>query len=360
MFQGSENFNGEYLTALEDLGATDLNGTTWLDRTNYFQTVPKNALDSVLWLESDRMGHFLGVHHAGQARRAARRRAEREAPGRKPALRARLAIHPGGAVPARPSLFLGNHRLDGGPERRDTRRRAQLVQGVLRPEQRRARDCRRRGPRRGHRAKCGCISATSRPCRPSRGPGVWIPRHAENRRATMQDRVPQARLYRAWTGPVWGSTDAQYLTLAAAVLAGDKNSRLYQRLVYRDRLASDVSLDTDAFEISGRHRPRGLGAAGRGPRHHREGGGRGAAGLHAQGPDAARNWSGSPRSSARHSCAASSRWAASAARPGFSPRAWCSAAARTPGSTISKSSPRQSPRTCAVLPPSGSAGAPTR
>ena len=68
MFQGSENFNGEYLTALEELGATDFNGTTWFDRTNYFQTVPKNALDSILWLESDRMGHFLGVHHPGQAR----------------------------------------------------------------------------------------------------------------------------------------------------------------------------------------------------------------------------------------------------------------------------------------------------
>ena len=68
---------------------------------------------------------------------------------------------------------------------------------------------------------------------------------------TLQDRVPQARLYRSWTGPNWGSTDAQQLALAAAVLAGDKNSRLYQRLVYRDRLASDVSLDVIGLEIAG-------------------------------------------------------------------------------------------------------------
>jgi len=40
MFQGSEHYDGEYLTALEDLGASDFNATTWFDRTNYFQTVP--------------------------------------------------------------------------------------------------------------------------------------------------------------------------------------------------------------------------------------------------------------------------------------------------------------------------------
>ena len=61
MFQGSEHHDDEYLTVLEDIGASDFNATTWFDRTNYFQTVPKNALDSILWLESDRMGHFLGA-----------------------------------------------------------------------------------------------------------------------------------------------------------------------------------------------------------------------------------------------------------------------------------------------------------
>jgi predicted Zn-dependent peptidase len=61
MFNGSENFNDDYFQALERIGATDLNGTTSEDRTNYFQNVPKTALDLVLWLESDRMGHFLGA-----------------------------------------------------------------------------------------------------------------------------------------------------------------------------------------------------------------------------------------------------------------------------------------------------------
>ena len=67
----------------------------------------------------------------------------------------------------------------------------------------------------------------------------------------MQDRVAQARIYMAWTGPRWGTRDAHQLELAAAVLAGDKNSRLYQRLVYKDQLATDVEFGPLALEISG-------------------------------------------------------------------------------------------------------------
>ncbi|NNE76492.1 MAG: insulinase family protein, partial [Pricia sp.] len=61
MFNGSENFNDDYFQALERIGGTDLNGTTNTDRTNYFQNVPVSALDQVLFLESDRMGHLLGA-----------------------------------------------------------------------------------------------------------------------------------------------------------------------------------------------------------------------------------------------------------------------------------------------------------
>ncbi len=61
MFNGSENFNDDYFKVLEKIGATDLNGTTNEDRTNYFQNVPVTALDTVLWMESDRMGHLLGA-----------------------------------------------------------------------------------------------------------------------------------------------------------------------------------------------------------------------------------------------------------------------------------------------------------
>ncbi len=60
MFQGSRHVGDDvHISLLEQLGASDLNGTTDFDRTNYFQTVPANHLETALWLESDRMGFLL-------------------------------------------------------------------------------------------------------------------------------------------------------------------------------------------------------------------------------------------------------------------------------------------------------------
>ena len=61
MFNGSENAPGDFFEPLREIGATDFNGTTWYDRTNYFQTVPTAGLALALYLESDRMGHLLGA-----------------------------------------------------------------------------------------------------------------------------------------------------------------------------------------------------------------------------------------------------------------------------------------------------------
>jgi len=60
MFGGSENSPSSHIQTMNAAGATALNGTTWFDRTNYFQTVPTPALEYTLYLESDRMGHLLG------------------------------------------------------------------------------------------------------------------------------------------------------------------------------------------------------------------------------------------------------------------------------------------------------------
>src|ERR1700676_907606 len=56
MFGGSDHAKGSYIEAMERIGATDLNGTTNDDRTNYFENVPTSAVDYTLWMESDRMG----------------------------------------------------------------------------------------------------------------------------------------------------------------------------------------------------------------------------------------------------------------------------------------------------------------
>jgi hypothetical protein len=78
MFQGSENFDGEYIESLQQIGATDLNGTTWFDRTNYFQP---GALAGIR-----PHGTPARSHRPGQAGRTAGRGTERKAAGRKPAV----------------------------------------------------------------------------------------------------------------------------------------------------------------------------------------------------------------------------------------------------------------------------------
>ena len=86
---------------MQQIGATDYNGTTYYDRTNYFETVPRAALDRALFLESDRMGHLLGAVDPEEARYPARRRPEREAAGRQPARRPRPIFIQQNAVPGR-------------------------------------------------------------------------------------------------------------------------------------------------------------------------------------------------------------------------------------------------------------------
>ena len=67
----------------------------------------------------------------------------------------------------------------------------------------------------------------------------------------MQDRVPQARIYKVWGGPNYVAEDALLLELADAVLTGGKNSRLYERLVYRDQTATSVGGSLFSGEIGG-------------------------------------------------------------------------------------------------------------
>src|SRR5215468_12446222 len=62
MFEGSQHVGSKaHIAYLEGAGATDINGTTNFDRTNYYETIPSNQLELALWLESDRMGYLLGT-----------------------------------------------------------------------------------------------------------------------------------------------------------------------------------------------------------------------------------------------------------------------------------------------------------
>lgn len=250
MFQGSENHKEDYLNTMQDLGATDLNGTTFFDRTNYFQTVPKNALDAALWMESDRMGHFQGSITQAKLdeQRGVVQNEKREDENQ-----------PYGRVfqEMLSQLFPPNHPYSWETIGSMADLNAATLDDVHKWF------ATYYGPNNAVLVIAGDVTADEAFAKAAKyfgdippGPPVtrmekWIPSHDRVRREVQQDHVAQPRLYLAWTGPQWGSRDAYLLNLAAAVLAGDKNSRLYERLVYREQIASDVEFDTLPLEIAG-------------------------------------------------------------------------------------------------------------
>jgi len=78
---------------------------------------------------------------------------------------------------------------------------------------------------------------------------TWIAPRTGEHRQIMQDRVPQARVYKVWNVAEWSSADATYLDLVTDVLASGKTSRLYKRLVYDDQIATAVTAFIDTREI---------------------------------------------------------------------------------------------------------------
>jgi zinc protease len=80
---------------------------------------------------------------------------------------------------------------------------------------------------------------------------VWIAKRTGTHRGWVQDRVPQARLYRIWNVPEFGSPEESLLDVAAEVLGQGKTSRLYKRLVYKDQIATSATASNDTSEIGG-------------------------------------------------------------------------------------------------------------
>jgi len=250
MFQGSENFDGEYIESLQQIGATDLNGTTWFDRTNYFQTVPKTALDRVLWLESDRMGHLLGAIDQAKLdeQRGVVQNEKRQGENQ-------------------PYDKVWQHLLkqlytDGHPYSWETIGSMEDLEAAsLEDVQEWFRTY--YGPNNAVLVVAGDIVAADVLERVKHyfgdippGPPLvkleeWVPRHTTERRERIEDRVSQERLYMAWTSPRWGTRGANDLELALKILGGGKNSRLYKRLVYEDQIATDVEMGSFSLEVSG-------------------------------------------------------------------------------------------------------------
>lgn len=249
MFNGSENFNDDYFKVLEKLGATDLNGTTNEDRTNYFQNVPTSALDVVLWMESDRMGHLLGAitQEKLDEQRGVVQNEKRQGENQPYGL---VEDHITNAVWPKGHPYswtvIGSMDDLNAASMED-------VQDWFKTYY---------GPANAVIVVAGDIDAKTAHEKvnnyfgdiPS-GPPVakydaWIAKRTGSIRQSMQDRVPQARLYKVWNIPPMGSEAFQQLDLLTDVLSAGKTSRLYKRLVYDEQVATDVAAYVDAREIA--------------------------------------------------------------------------------------------------------------
>ena len=240
MFSGSENFRRPYHDAFSHLGASDLNGTTWFDRTNYFVTVPKSALDVALWVESDRMGHLLGA--VGQAEldmqrgivRNEKMQNESRPYGKTPEVMLRNAYpanHPYAHTTIGSMEDLAASSLDDVRAWFRTHYGAASATLVLSGDVSVAEA----------RAKAEFYFGDIDPGPPTAKPLPWAPRRAEPGRGEIFDRVPHAMFDRQWNGPAWGDTAFPLLELAAGILGGGETSRLYRRLVRGERIATMVS-----------------------------------------------------------------------------------------------------------------------
>ena len=250
MFNGSEHFDDDYFKAMEKVGATDLNGTTSEDRTNYFQNAPKDALDFLLWMESDRMGHLLGA--INQAKLDEQRgvvQNEKRQGENQPYGLAHELITKGTYPVGHPYSWttIGSMEDLNAASLDDVKDWFRTYYGAANATIVVAGDIETDAVREKVEKYFGDIA----PGPPIARHAVWIAKRSGTKRQLAQDRVPQARIYKVWNMPEFGSLDADHLNLVSDVLAMGKTSRLYKRLVYDEQLATDVSAFVSLNEIAG-------------------------------------------------------------------------------------------------------------
>ncbi|URL58319.1 insulinase family protein [Luteibacter flocculans] len=250
MFSGSENHKGTFFQPFEMAGATDMNGTTWFDRTNYFETVPTTALDMALWMESDRMGHLLGA--IGQKELDTQRgvvQNEKRQDENRPYGRVDENV----LVNTYPANHPYHHDTIGSMADLDAASLADVKKwfhdyyGAANTTLVLAGDITVAQAKAKAEKYFGDIPAG--PPVPRQQP--WITPVEKATRGVQHDQVAQVRIIRTWVVPQLGTDDAILLDLATTVLGGGKTSRLYQRLVYQDKLADDVSLGISPFALAG-------------------------------------------------------------------------------------------------------------
>ncbi len=250
MFNGSENAPGDFFDPLRSIGATDLNGTTSYDRTNYFETVPKPALDRALFLESDRMGYLLGAVTQGvlDEQRGVVQNEKRQGDNQPYGLvryKMTEGIFPVGH-PYRHSVIGSMADLDAAS--------LDDVKNWFRGHY---------GPNNAVLVLAGDIDAkTARPLVEKyfgaipKGPESVLPRIdvptlAAPVREEMKDRVAATMIMKVWPVPGLNDPEAPALDVAMTALGGLASSRLDNELVKRDKLAVQVSAGVQSLSQAG-------------------------------------------------------------------------------------------------------------
>ncbi len=254
MFNGSENAPGDFFEPLKQVGATDFNGTTYFDRTNYFETVPTAALDRALFLESDRMGYLTGAITQGvlDEQRGVVQNEKRQGDNQPYGLiRYKLteglfpATHPYG------------HTTIGSMADLDAASLADVKEWFRSHY----------GPNNAVLVLAGDVDvASARPLvekyfgKIAAGPKsvaapAPIPAALPGAAAeTIKDRVAATLITRSWAVPGVNDKDAPALDVAAGVLGGLASSRLDNILVKQEKLAVQVSAENESFAQVGTFR----------------------------------------------------------------------------------------------------------
>lgn len=250
MFGGSENSPSSHIQTMNAAGATGLNGTTWFDRTNYFQTVPTPALEYTLYLESDRMGYLLGQvsQEVLDLQRGVVQNEKRQGDNQPYGMTyyATLeALFPEGH-PYRHSTIGSMDDLDAAS--------METVRDWFRQNY---------GPNNAVLVLSGDIDeAKARELTEkyfgsiARGPvntpaAAPVPTLAAPVEQVLHDRVAQTRISRTWAVPGLGDPDSVPLSVGASVLGGLASSRLDNALVRDEQTASNVSASNQVFQRVG-------------------------------------------------------------------------------------------------------------
>jgi len=240
MFNGSENAPGDFFEPLKQVGATDFNGTTNLDRTNYFETVPTAALERALFLESDRMGYLLGAITQGvlDEQRGVVQNEKRQGDNNPYGL-VRYKVTEGLFPPEHPY----GHDTIGSMADLDAAS-LETVKNWFRNNY---------GPNNAVLVLAGDVdAATAKPLVEKyfgaikAGPKsvtrpAPVPTLAAAKVETMTDRVAAPMVLKAWATPGLNDPESVSLDVAGSVLGGLASSRLDNVLVKQEKLAVNVS-----------------------------------------------------------------------------------------------------------------------